>query len=41
MTNPASQERPVAGLSRRGLLGLALGAGAAGVAVGVALSGQP
>ncbi|HCU76959.1 MAG TPA: deferrochelatase/peroxidase EfeB [Microbacterium sp.] len=35
MTDPASQERPVAGLSRRGLLGLALGAGAAGVAVGV------
>ena len=32
MTNPASQERPVAGLSRRGLLGLALGAGAAVVA---------
>ena len=24
MTNPASQDRPVAGLSRRGLLGLAL-----------------
>lgn len=35
MTDPASQERPAAGLSRRGLLGLALGAGAAGVAVGV------
>ncbi|MBD3751800.1 MAG: Dyp-type peroxidase, partial [Micrococcales bacterium] len=35
MTDPASPERPAAGLSRRGLLGLALGAGAAGVAVGV------
>lgn len=35
MTDPASQEAPAAGLSRRGLLGLALGAGAAGVAVGV------
>lgn len=35
MTDPASQEHPATGLSRRGLLGLALGAGAAGVAVGV------
>ncbi|WP_434970090.1 iron uptake transporter deferrochelatase/peroxidase subunit [Microbacterium sp. bgisy207] len=35
MTDPASQQHATAGLSRRGLLGLALGAGAAGVAVGV------